>query len=149
MTAAELLAGAIASRKKPNKEVAAHLGAKASTFSRRISRNCLKAQELMDAAEYLGYKVVLVDAKDNTELELKSRSDSPRVRKQIEGKVYDTARAKFICRTGASDGWWLELYQNEDGEYFVAHYTHWDGVENFLSLCPKMYAERFMELNMD
>lgn len=45
MTAAELLAGAIASRKKPNKEVAAHLGAKASTFSRRISRNCLKRRE--------------------------------------------------------------------------------------------------------
>lgn len=149
MKAAELLVNAMESRGAKNKDVAAVLHAKTSTFSKHITQNCLKAQELVDAAEYLGYKVVLVDTKDNTELELKSRSDSPRVRKQIDGKVYDTTRARFICRTGASDGWWLELYQNEDGEYFVAHYTHWDGVESFLSLCPKMYAERFIELNMD
>ena len=149
MKAAELLVNAIESRGAKNKDVAAVLHAKTSTFSKHITQNCLKAQELVDAAEYLGYKVVLVDTKDNKELELKQRSSGPRVRKQIEGVVYDTSRASVICRTEKKDGWWLELYQTEGGEYFVAHYTEWDGVENFLALCPKDQAQRLIELNKE
>lgn len=149
MKAAELLTNAILSRGVSNKEVAAVLNAKTSTFSKHITQNCLKAQELIDAAEYLGYKVVLVDAETNDELMLGSKSESPRVRKQIEGVVYDTAKARYICKTVARDGWWLELYQTANGDYFAAHYTEWNGVESFLTLCPAEQAEKLIELNRD
>lgn len=145
MTAAELLAGAIASRKKPNKEVAAHLGAKASTFSRRISRNCLKAQELMDAAEYLGYKVVLVDADTEELVEFPGKSTGPRIRKQIDAVVYDTAKSKPICHTDPDNGWWMELFEADSGKFFVAHYTTWDGVGNFITLCPAEEAKNLRD----
>lgn len=149
MKAADLLTSAMDSRGVQNKELAAVLHSKSCTLSKHITQNCLKAQELVDAAEFLNYKVVLVDIKTDDELEVRPRSRSPRVRKQINGKVYDTAKSRYVCRSAANDSWWLELYETVDGEYFVAHYTHWQGVENFLSLCPKPYAERFIELNGD
>lgn len=148
MKAAELLVSAIENRGKSHKEVAAHLKRKPATFSKNIKQNALRAQELVDAAEYLGYTVMLVDKDSSEAMELVSRGTGPRVRKQIGGEVYDTARAKFICKTEAKDGWWLELFQNESGKFFAAHYTEWDGVENFITLCPDDEARKLTELNV-
>ena len=149
MRAADLLTSAMVSRGVQNKEVAAVLHAKTSTFSKHITQNCLKAQALVDAAEYLNYRVVLVDAETEDELLMRTKSESPRVRKQIDGAVYDTGKASFICRTEANDGWWLELYQTAKGDYFAAHYTEWSGVESFLTLCPAEQAAKLIELNRD
>lgn len=146
MKAAELLVNAIESRKAKNKDVAEALHSKTSTFSRHINENILKAQELVDAAEFLGYKVVLVDVTTNREMVVKAKSGSPRVRRQIYAEVYDTDKAIYLCRTEKKDGWWIELYRTADGRYFAAHYTEWDGVDNFITLCPKEYAEKLVEL---
>lgn len=146
MKAAELLVNAIDSRGAKCKDIAEALHSKTSTFSRHINENSLKAQELVDAAAFLNYKVVLVDAETDKELSFVNRSGSPRVRRQIYAEVYDTAKAIFLCQTEKKDGWWLELYKTVEGKYFATHYTDWEGVDNFITLCPKEYAEKLIEL---
>lgn len=99
----------------------------------------------MDAAEYLGYKVVLVDADTEELAEFPGKSTGPRIRKQIDGVVYDTAKAKPICHTDPDNGWWMELFESDSGQFFVAHYTTWDGVGNFITLCPAEEARNLRD----
>ena len=148
MRAADILTSAMESRGKNQRDIAAVLHSKTSTFSKHIRLNALRAQELVDAAEYLGYKVVLVDMETDAEMPVVSKGAGPRVRKQIGGVTYDTAKANAICHTERKDGWWLELYQHTGGDYFVAHYTDWEGVENFITPCPADEARKLMDENV-
>lgn len=144
MTAAELLENALRNRNVTQTELAEHLRAKPITLYKRISQNGLKAQEFMDAAEYLGYKVVMVDAKTDAEMKVTRKGIGPRTRRQIDGEVYDTAKANALCHTIPDNGWWMELYQQSDGKYFAAHYSEWEGADSFITLCPAEEARKLI-----
>lgn len=144
MTAAELLTNALDNRGRTQKELAKFLHAKTVTLHKRIAQNGLKAQEFMDAAEYLGYKVMLVDAETSAEMKVTHKGVGPRTRRRIDGVVYDTGKANALCHTNPENGWWMELYE-KDGQYFAAHYSEWDGVDDFITLCPADEAQKLVE----
>lgn len=68
VVAAHLISGAMRRRNVMQKEVATALHRNPATFSRHLSENTLRAQEFIEAAGYLGYKVTLVDAETDEEL---------------------------------------------------------------------------------
>lgn len=45
----------------------------------------------------------------------------------INGKKYDTSTAKPLLETYRGVGIRGELYQKKTGEFFVAHFTQWEG----------------------
>lgn len=59
--------------------------------------------------------------------------------------MYDTAKAKPICHTDPDNGWWMEVFEADSGQFFVAHYTTWDGVGNFITLCPAEEAKNLRD----
>lgn len=143
--AARLITGAMRRRNVTQKEVASALHRNPATFSRHLSENTLRAQEFIEAAEYLRFKVALLDAETDEELAAPPADEWPRVKKQIDGVLYDTAQAMQVCRTPELDGWWMGLHQTQDGRFFVAHYTRWEGAENFITLCPESEARKLIE----
>ena len=145
VVAAHLISGAMRRRNVMQKEVATALHRNPATFSRHLSENTLRAQEFIEAAGYLGYKVTLVDAETDEELAAPPADEWPRVKKQIDGVLYDTAQAMPVCRTPELDGWWMGLHQTSEGRFFVAHYTRWEGAENFITLCPESEARKLIE----
>lgn len=147
MKAADIILSAMKQRGATQKEVAAALRVKQATFSKHLKNNSLKAQELYEAAWYLGFRVILQDRQRETELQVFNKGVGPRVRRQIDGVTYDTDKASAICHTTAENGWWLELYKDSSGRYFVAHYTDWEGASNFLTTCPASEAKKLIEMN--
>jgi len=47
--------------------------------------------------------------------------------KIIKGKRYDTATAEAIHEINTGTGHYDELYKKRTGEFFLAHWTQWDG----------------------
>lgn len=147
MRASDLLRSAVEARGTTQKALAEMMGVKESRLSKCITDNSLKAQELVDAAEALGYTPSFIDRQTEQPMVVLRRGSGPRLRKQINGTVYDTEKSSALCRTPVNDGWWLELYQTPSGELFVAHYTEWQGIESFITLCPREEALKLLEVN--
>lgn len=145
MRAADLITSAMEHRGKTQKEMAVVLNHKTVTFHKRIAENALKAQEFLDAADYLGYRVTLVDKETEAKVEPVRKGVGPRVRKRIDCEVYDTAKAEPICHTPYENGWMLELFKDSEGRYFAAHHTEWDGIKSYITLVPDKEAEKLIE----
>lgn len=146
MFAPDIVRSAIKARGMSQKTLAERMGVKESHLSRVLKENLLRAQEMIDAAEVLGYHITLIDKRDGEALSVFRKGTGPRVRKQINGTLYDTQKANALCRTDNNDGWWMELYQTTSGKFFVAHYTDWDDAENFITICPKEQAASMLEM---
>lgn len=124
------------------KWLAGQLGAEPQNFNRKLVRNTLSAQELIDAAEALGYRVALLDNSSGKELKPRRVGIGPRLRQMIDGVLYDTGKSDAICHTEPVAGWFMELYRDIKGRYFVAHYTDWENDSGHLSVCGLEDAKR-------
>lgn len=140
--AKEIIEEALVRKDKSQRWLAAQLGVASQNLNRKIVRNTLSAQELVDAAEVLGCRVVLLDNDSNEELKPLKPGVGPRLRQMIDGVWYDTGKADAICHTDPVAGWFMELYQDRNGHYFVAHYTDWAGSLGHLSVCGAEDAKR-------
>lgn len=142
MKASEIVEDAIRAKGILKKEAAGLIEMHPNTLVRKLSENRMKAQEFIDLLERLGYTVSLVDTKENTELKARRRGSGPRVRRMIDGVFYDTRNADAVCRTEIENGWYIELYQDDDGRYFAVHYSTWEGTGPFITCCPREEAEK-------
>lgn len=149
MNAGEIILNALARRNKTQRELAAALGLTEPALCNKLHRSTLTADEFIRAAECLDYKLVVADCEDGEELRPIRKGIGPRVKKVIDGVLYDTDRASALCHTEPESGWWLELYEHSDGSFFVAHYTDWAGAENFITLCPPDEAQKLIAANSD
>ena len=140
--AKEIIEEALVRKDKSQRWLAAQLGVVSQNLNRKIVRNTLSAQELVDAAEVLGCRVALVDNSSGAELKPLRPGVGPRLRQVIGGVLYDTGKADAICHTEPIAGWFMELYQDRSGHYFVAHYTDWAGAQGHLSACGVEDAKR-------
>ncbi len=149
MNAGEMIINALARCKKTQREMAAALGLTEPALCNKLHRSTLSADEFIRAAEWLGYKLVVAECENGEELRPIRKGIGPRVKKVINGVLYDTKRASALCHTEPESGWWLELYEQSDGSFFVAHYTDWAGAENFITLCPPAEAQKLIAANSD
>ena len=54
------------------------------------------------------------------------------MKKIINGKKYDTNTAGYLFETYRGVGNWGELYRKNNGEFFVAHITQWEGQSDWI-----------------
>ena len=72
-------------------------------------------------------------------------SSSPRVVQMVDGVTYDTGKAESLCtsKTEHSDEFYMELFKDPSGAYFVAYYQVWEGGYNHISPMSKAASKRF------
>lgn len=141
MKASDIVEDALQSRGILQKELAERIGQQPKTLSKKLSTNSMKAQELVDYIQELGYEITLVDRRGNERLTIRRRGIGPRIKKMVDGIIYDTGKADAICHTDVENGWYMELYQDAEGRFFAAHYSFWSEVDPFITPCPAEEAE--------
>jgi transcriptional regulator with XRE-family HTH domain len=143
ITAADILEDALRAKGWTQRRLALATNQSAQNINKKLSRNTIRAQEFLDILSYIGYEVKLFTGGE--ELKIRRRGTSDRVRKMVNGVIYDTAKSDALCKTLWTDGWQLELFRDEEGKYFVAHYTTWEDSVNHISPCTPETARKLYE----
>lgn len=125
--------------------LAEQMGQAKQNLSKKLANNTISAREFIEAAAIMGCRVALIDTSNDEELRGRKRGIGPRVRQMAGGVIYDTYKADALCHTLPLDGWFMELYRDQEGRYFVAHYTEWKSGVNHISPCDEDDARRLYE----
>lgn len=147
--AADIIVDALQARGVAHKDMAGMMGVRPNTLSRKISENRLTATEFVRIADSLGFNVTLTDRGGGTDLKVRSRGSGRRVKRMLDGIVYDTNMADAICRTPEENGWYIELFRDDHGRHFAVHYSAWEGVDPFITVCPDKEAEKLAQMFND
>ena len=114
------------------RELARKIGRAPSAVSSRLTNNTLTAETFFEWCDILGYEVVVQKKDCGSKFQGKRRGIGPRMRRMVGRIIFDTEKSEAICHTPERDGWFMELYADEEGRFFIAHYNSWGG-ENFIS----------------
>ena len=144
MKASDMVRSALASAGKTQRELAEFMGWSPQNLSGRLKNDTLTFDELTKALSMTGYTVKMVSA-SGAELPMLGNSSSPRVVQMVEGVTYDTSKAESLCTSKAehSDEFYMELFKDPSGAYFVAYYQVWEGGYNHISPMSKDASKRF------
>ena len=72
-------------------------------------------------------------------------SNSPRVVQMVDGTTYDISKAESLCTSKGhpEDKFYMELFKDPSGAYFLAYYQVWEGGHNSISPLSKEASKRF------
>lgn len=157
MSASDMIVDALEVKGITQKDLAARLGQNYKTLARRISDNRMTAQQFIDIAHSIGFVVALELLEGNGSEEKATkllssdepisfvRGTGPRVKHMVDGVAYDTAKSDAICHTPLADGRYMELYRDQDGRYFIVHYSLWHKEDHSISACSEDEARHLVE----
>lgn len=149
MKAGDMIVDALEAKGLTQNWLAEQMGQAKQNLNRKLVRNTITAQEFIEAASIIGCRVALIETGSNKEIKNRKRGIGPRVRQMVGGVIYDTHKSDALCHTLPMDGWFMELYRDQEGRYFVAHYTEWESGVNHISPCSKEDARRLYEEHGD
>lgn len=66
------------------------------------------------------------------------------MKKIINGKKYDTNTAAYLFESYRGVGCWGELYRKDNGEFFVAHITQWEGQSDWIEPISESEAKELI-----
>ena len=120
------------------------MGWSPQNLSGRLKNDTLTFDELTKALSMAGYTVKMVSAA-GAELPDLGNSSSPRVVQMVEGVTYDTSKAESLCTSKAehSDEFYMELFKDPSGAYFMAYFQLWEGGYNSISPMTKSASAKF------
>lgn len=109
------------------KDVAKEMGWTEASLCNKFRRNSLSADEFMKIIDILGFEAQIVSKDTQEEVKLRQTGVGPRLKMMVNGIKYDTYKSDAICHTDETQPCFDEVYRDEEGRYFVAHYVNWDG----------------------
>lgn len=112
-------------------QAAKWIGISASTFSSKVRLNTFYAEEALKVLDNLGVEVKLVEGERL--VNRKYGGVGPSFRMMVNRIIYDTSKSYALCHTGWEDGWRRELFMDEEGRFFVVHYTTLESSKPFIS----------------
>lgn len=139
-TVASMVRDVVEKSGKTYKAVATEIGMSASSFSQRITNNSFSAEEIKRVAEATGNQLVF-----HPVVPYPRRGIGERVCMMVDGIKYDTFAATAICHSDVCDGWFKELYLDEEGRFYVVHYTRWKHARPFISRVSKEEAKELCD----
>lgn len=139
MSVSDIIKKAIEDSPHQQKEVAAHMGWTPQNFQNRLRNNTIDADEWVEIARYLGYKVTMVPDEEIAGQQAKGQA----TRQMVGGIIYDTKAAKAICHSSKFVGTFFELYRTETGDFFIVMYSKWLEKGQIIPVSPA-HAEEFM-----
>ena len=144
MKASDMIRYALVSAGKTQRELAEFMGWSPQNLSGRLKNDTLTFDELTKALSMAGYTVKMVSS-SGAELPDLGNSSSPRVVQMVDGVTYDTSKAESLCTSKAehSDEFYMELFKDPSGVYFLAYYQLWEGGDNHISPMSKGASKKF------
>jgi len=130
-TVAEVLRFHLQKADVPHVEAAKWIGVAPSTFAMKMKGSTFSAEEAVTILDNIGIEVALIE--DKKPVNKKFGGVGPRVKMMVNKTIYDTSASIALCHTKWVDGWMRELFQDQHGRFFVAHYTKWEGATNLIS----------------
>lgn len=152
MTSKELLAAALRDTGKTQAEAAAKVGWVPQQLSARLTRNSLRADELLDLLEGIGIELTMTVKETGKIVRSHIQGVGRRVKAMVDRVTYDTASSDALANNfyadgvnEYTDGKALELYIDREGRYFFAEYSSWDGVKDRITPVTPETAAAFIE----
>lgn len=144
MNASDMVRAALSAKKRTQKELAEFMGWSQQNLSYRLKAGTLTFDELAKALSFAGYEVKMVEA-TGEELPELGNSSSPRLVQMVDGVTYDTSRAESLCssREATGDEFYMELFKDPSGAYFMAYFQLWEGGYNSISPMTKSASAKF------
>ena len=137
---------------KTKAEAAAKIGWVPQQLSARLTRNSLRADELLDLLEGIGIELTMTVKETGKVVRSHIQGAGRRVKAMVDRVIYDTASSDALANNfyadgvnEYTDGKALELYIDREGRYFFAEYSSWDGVKDRITPVTPETAAAFIE----
>lgn len=137
MTSREAIIAALKATGTTQAEGAARLGWSAQQLSGRLMRNSMRADEFLEFMDAIGIDVSFVVRESGAALKTHIAGAGRRVRAMVDKVKYDTEAASALAnnffadgKNEYTDGKAMELYVDDQGRYFFAEYTNWEGAKD-------------------
>ena len=135
------------------KDVAQAKGWYTGQVTSRLARNSMKASEFFDIMDMIGIDVKLVKRDNGEIVKPRIKGHGPRIQMMVDKVEYDTAKCDALANSFYADGEnefndefkATELYIDQEGRYFFAEYTNWEGGKNRISPTTAAVAAAFIE----
>ena len=152
MTSKEVLAAVLKATGKTQAEAATNVGWVPQQLSARLTRNSLRADELLDLLEGIGIELTMTVKETGKVVRSHIQGAGRRVKAMVDRVTYDTASSDALANNfyadgvnEYTDGKALELYIDREGRYFFAEYSSWDGVKDRITPVTPETAAAFIE----
>lgn len=143
-TAAEMLTELLKNCGISQRKLAEGMGCSPQVINSRFRNNAFKADDWLYAIRLLGYQVTLEPEGNSTRIE-RRQGVCPKFKKVVDGITYDSRKATPLCNR------WLigevqELYQDDDGRFFIAKLTTWPHIKITMLPCTSEDADAFKNI---
>ena len=155
MTALGILNTAIGRRQKTKADAAEILGIAPQRISYRVTKDTMKAEELLRLLDALDLEIVLRDRTTGELVEVNDfrKGHGRHVRKMADRVTYDTEMSGAIANSFYEDGEneygalgvAEELYLDRQGRYFIVEYNRDDPSKDRVSPVSANVAKAFIE----
>lgn len=138
MKGSEIVKNALVNAGKTQNELADFLGMSKQNLSYRMVSDAFTLEEIEKAIGFCGFQIKVVD-KDGDDVPNTGNSSSPRIVQLINGRTFDTSKAESLCVAPmeSSDSFYIELFRDVQGQFFLAYYQLWDGGKSWITPVPK------------
>ena len=152
MTSKEAIIAGLKATGTTQAEAAARLGWSAQQLSGRLIRNSMRADEFLDFMDAIGIDVAFTVRESGEALKTHIAGAGRRVRAMVDKVKYDTEAASALANNfyadgvnEYTDGKAMELYVDDEGRYFFAEYTNWEGVKDRITPVSARDAAVFID----
>lgn len=144
MKGSEIVKTALVNAGKTQNELADFLGMSKQNLSYRMVSDAFTLEEIVKAIGFCGFQLKVVD-KAGDDMPNTGNSSSPRIVQTIGGRSFDTSKSESICVAPmeSSDSFYIELFRDPQGQFFLAYYQTWDGGKCWITPVPQNIALGF------
>jgi len=122
MTVKERVDAIISASGKEDWEIASAIGISSRMFTARRNAGSFTAEQFFDICEFCGVDAKMYMKKSGVNVLDRAERMNRHIRRMVDGIVYDTEHAVSFSNNFGSDGPEMELFRDDDGNYFFAEY---------------------------
>lgn len=137
MASKEILEAVLRDTGTSKAAAASKIGWLPQTLSNKLRMKTMRADEFLELMEALGVSITYTLKETGTAVRVRIPGAGRKVRKMVDGIIYDTAAASAISNNFYSDGvneytdgMARELYKDSDNRFFFAEYSSLEGVND-------------------
>lgn len=137
MASKEILEAVLRDTNTSKAAAAAKIGWLPQTLSNRLRLKTMRADEFLELMEALGVNITYTLKETGAVVRVRIPGAGRKVRKMVDGIVYDTSTASALSNNFYSDGvneytdgMARELYKDSENRFFFAEYSSLEGVKD-------------------
>lgn len=152
MTAKEAITAALKSVGMTQADAAHAIGLTPKQLSQRLVSGSLRADKFLELLDEIGVDIDFTARSSGKHITARVKGYGRRVKQMVNFVNYDTANADAVSNSfyadgvnEYTDGQAMELYVGNDGKYFFAQYSSYDGIKDRILPVSEEEAATFIE----